>query len=422
MRIAFTTLGCKINQYETEQMRLEVAASGNTVVSFHEEADVYIINTCTVTAKSDYQCRQAIRAAVRRGEGAKIVVTGCYAETRPDEIRKIPGVDIVIGNQEKGTIPGTLIAESTSASTPAMSVPEYSSSPARTRGFLKIQDGCNKGCSYCIVPVARGRSRSIAPGVVIGEFEEMVGKGCPEIVLSGIHIGAYGADLAPAVNLTRLITALLDKRGRARVRLSSIEPREITGDLIGMLGKGLCRHLHIPLQSGDDAVLAAMKRDYTAGFYQDLVEGIAARVPGIALGADVMVGFPGEGEKQFENTVRLIQNSPLTHLHVFSYSRRPGTEAAVMDDQVPEQIKKERSERLRELGREKNAAFRKRFAGSALNVVIESKTDPATGALSGLTDNYIRVLIPELKQEAVGKEVTVKITESETPLTIGTIC
>lgn len=419
MRIAFTTLGCKINQYETEQMRLDVLARGNTVVSFQEQADVYIINTCTVTAKSDYQCRQTIRAAVRRGPGAKVVVTGCYAETRPDEIRKIPGVDLVIGNKEKGTIPGALIAERTSASMP---VSEPHSSPARTRGVLKIQDGCNKGCSYCIVPAARGKSRSIDPGAVIGEFEGMVGKGCPEIVLSGIHIGAYGVDLEPAVNLTRLIATLLAKRGRARVRLSSIEPREITGDLVGMLGNGLCRHLHIPLQSGDDVVLAAMKRDYTAGFYQDLVEDIAARVPGIALGADVMVGFPGEGEEQFQNTVRLIQDSPLTHLHVFSYSRRPGTEAAVMNDQVPEQIKKERSETLRELGREKNAAFRKKLAGSALSVVIESKTDPATGALSGLTDNYIRVLIPELKQEAVGKELTVKIRESETPLTIGTIC
>ncbi len=417
MRIAFTTLGCKINQYETNLMRQDLLSQGNTIVPFDAEADVYIINTCSVTAKSDYQCRQVIRAAVRRGHAAKVIVTGCYAETRPDELKNIPGVDLVIGNRDKATIPHHIMKEvSTSIPEipPTGSVPVSIKTPqGQTRGFLKIQDGCDNRCSYCIVPLARGGSRSVGFANVVSEFERLVRKGCPEVVLTGIHIGAYGSDLRPVTDLTELLAALISKRGHTRIRLSSIEPTEITAELISYLGPALCRHLHIPLQSGDDTILTAMKRNYTSGFYRVVLEDISQRVPGVALGADVMVGFPGEGEKEFQNTLELVEQSPLTHLHVFSYSPRPGTRAAELMQQVPDQVKKERSETLRELGNKKNFDFRKKCQGSELKVVVEDKKDVHSGLLTGLTDNYMRVLVFGAKNSHIGKELSVKIETVE---------
>lgn len=417
MRIAFTTLGCKINQYETDLMRKDLVSQGNTIVPFDSEADVYIINTCSVTAKSDYQCRQVIRAAVRRGEAAKIVVTGCYADTRPDELKNIPGVDLVVGNRDKATIPYRIMKE-VSATLPDIpptggtSVP-IKTLPEKTRGFLKIQDGCDNRCSYCIVPLARGGSRSVEFATVVSEFERLVQRDCPEVVLSGIHIGAYGSDLRPVTGLTELLATLISKRGHTRIRLSSIEPTEITDELISFLGPTLCRHLHIPLQSGDDTILTAMKRNYTSGFYRGVLEKISQRVPGVALGADVMVGFPGEGEKEFQNTLELVEQSPLTHLHVFSYSPRPGTRAAELKQQVPDRAKKERSEVLRDLGNKKNFDFRKKSQGSELKVVVEDKKDVHSGLLTGLTDNYMKVLVSGAKSSHIGKEMSVKIEKVE---------
>jgi threonylcarbamoyladenosine tRNA methylthiotransferase MtaB len=412
MRIAFTTLGCKINQFETDVLRRDFELRGNTTVPFNAEADVYIINTCSVTAKSDYQCRQAIRSAVRRGRGAKVVVTGCYAELQPDEIKKIPGVNIVYGNSDKTVIPGRLAAELFPAQAGVAYNPvadDLQAARSRTRGFLKVQDGCSNSCAYCIVPLARGSSRSVPMSDVIREFRRLVRSGCLEIVLTGIHIGTYGADLGEGANLTELIRILLAERGDARIRLSSIEPGEVTQELIGFLGKGLCRHLHIPLQSGDDTILASMQRNYTSNFYKDLTAEIAERIPDIALGADVMVGFPGEGDLEFSNTMRLVKESPLTHLHVFSYSPRPGTKAADMEAQVPEKVKKMRSEALRKLAREKNQVFREMHIGAEASVVVESKVDAGSGLLTGLTDNYIRVLISGAKKEHINKKKYVRI-------------
>jgi threonylcarbamoyladenosine tRNA methylthiotransferase MtaB len=424
MRIAFTTLGCKINQYETDLMRQDLASRGNTIVPFDAEADVYVVNTCTVTAKSDYQCRQVIRSAVRRGRDAKVVVTGCYAATRPEEIRKIPGVNLVIGNTDKAIIHDHIMK---TASVPDQAVPGTRNEPTkalygRTRGYLKIQDGCNNQCSYCIVPLARGGSRSADPGQLVNEFERLVQAGCPEIVLTGIHIGTYGADLENGPDLTGLLRALLRKRRRSRLRLSSIEPKEISEGIIDLLGQGLCRHLHIPLQSGDDAILASMKRDYTSGFYSELLEQIVQRVPDIALGADIIVGYPGEGDEEFQNTIDLVEKSPLTHLHVFSYSPRPRTPAARMKAQVLEQVKKERSEALRMLGRKKNFYFRKKCQESILNVVVEDKINAITGLYTGLTDNYIRVNISGAKKAHIGKEILVRITTVTEDATTAEIC
>ena len=413
MRIAFTTLGCKINQYETDLMRRDLQSKGNSIVPFDAEADVYIINTCSVTAKSDYQCRQVIRSTVRRGKGARVVVTGCYAETRPGELKNMPGVDLVIGNRDKATIPDQIMKEAAASVhevTSCGSVPiPIKTLPGRTRGFLKIQDGCDNRCSYCIVPLARGSSRSVGFSSVVDEFEGLVRTDCPEVVLTGIHIGAYGSDLRPKTGLTELISALISKRDRTRIRLSSIEPTEITPEIIGFLGPALCRHLHIPLQSGDDAILAAMKRNYSSGFYREVLENISQQVPGVALGADVMVGFPGEGEKEFQNTLDLVERSPLTHLHVFSYSPRPGTPAAELKQQVPEQVKKARSEALRDLGNRKNFDFRNKSMGTEVKVVVEGKRDMNSRLLTGITDNYIRVLVFGAKNSDIGKEISVRI-------------
>jgi threonylcarbamoyladenosine tRNA methylthiotransferase MtaB len=423
MRIAFTTLGCKINQFETDALQQDFLSRGNTVVPFDVEADVYVINTCSVTAKSDTQSRQMIRSAVRRGNGAKVVVTGCYAEMHPEEIHSMPGVALVIGNSDKARI-----SDQVMSMVSACNPDSYSASKSvlntlhtRTRGFLKIQDGCNNRCSYCIVPLARGCSRSASPDDVLREFRSLVDRGCPEVVLTGIHIGTYGSDLEQSLSLTNMLQMLIPSRGRTRIRLSSIEPNEITRDMINYLGQGLCRHLHIPLQSGDDAILASMKRNYTSCFYEDLLERIAKRVPGVALGADIIVGYPGEGDKEFQNTMRIVERSPLTHLHVFSYSPRPGTPAAEKKDQVPEQIKKERSATLRILGMKKNLLFRKMHQGSDLDVIIEDKIDRDTGLLTGLTDNYIRVMIYGAKKENIGGKISVRINEVKEQGNFGSI-
>jgi threonylcarbamoyladenosine tRNA methylthiotransferase MtaB len=407
MRVAFTTLGCKINQYETDAMRQAAAEEGNVIVPFDSEADVYVINTCSVTAKSDYQCRQMIRAAIRRGEGARVIVTGCYAETRPQEIRNIPGVSMVLGNGEKTIITRYLSASAGTGH--VLASDHHEAVKGRTRGVLKIQDGCDSRCTYCIVPLARGASRSVPRGEIIRMFDQAIDAGCPEVVLSGIHIGRYGQDLVPRESLTVLIRDLLARKKQARIRLSSIEPNEVTDDLISMFGHGLCRHLHVPLQSGDDAILRSMNRTYGSVLYRELVETVAMKVPDIAIGADVMVGFPGEGEKEFQNTYDLVEDLPLTHLHVFSYSSRQGTPAAAMQGQVSERIKKERNEALRALAFKKNLAFREGFIGKTVGIVLEEGQTTGTGMYSGLTDNYVRVHVSGVQKADIGREINIRI-------------
>jgi len=414
MRIAFATLGCKINQYESDLLCQDLQARGNSIVPFEADADVYIINTCSVTAKSDSQCRKIIRSAVKRGGGASVVVTGCYAETRPDELRAIPGVKLIVGNRDKSSLATRISQEQAEATVSAAHDPiAHQTTRRKTRGFLKIQDGCDNRCSYCIVPLARGGSRSVPSEEVMKEFENLVRAGFPEIVLTGIHIGTYGLDLPNRTDLTSLLAKMFAIRGPARIRLSSIEPNEITAEIINYLGQGLCRHLHIPLQSGDDTILSNMGRKYTSAYYRGLLSNIASQVPGVALGADIMVGFPGEGERAFQNTLSLVAETPLTHVHVFSYSPRPGTPASQMNNQVSEATKKERSETLRELGRKKNTDFRMKCKGSVYQVIVEAKKDARTGFLMGLTDNYIRVAVSGAQSSQIGTETRVMLEKVE---------
>ena len=403
-KVAITTLGCKVNQCESAGIAEAMAARGITLVPFEAEADCYIVNTCTVTGRTDDQSRRLIRRAIRRNPAAAVLATGCYAQRAPEEIARIPGVRIVAGNAEKLHL-YDIIEEFADGKGPQVRVGEIRSEkrftplgaaviPGHTRAFLKIQDGCDALCSYCIVPRVRGGSRSLRPAEVADGIASLAGRGFREVVLSGIHLGAYGRDLAPATDLTAVVRRIVEERPIERVRLSSIEPREITAELLALIGPPgiVCRHLHIPLQSGDDGILAAMNRDYDAAFFRGLIRNILATIPGIAIGIDAMVGFPGENEAAFANTLRLVEELPLAYLHVFPFSRRPGTPAAAMPGQVPEADKRQRVKRLRTIGAEKRRVFAEKSIGAPLAVLIEGKKDKSTGFFTGFSDNYTPVV------------------------------
>ena len=404
VRVAMATLGCKVNQCESAGIAEALAARGMALVPFTEVADGYIINTCTVTGRTDYQSRQLIRRAIRKNPAAAVLVTGCYAQRAPDEIARIPGVRFVTGNAEKERIPD-ILCEMT-AGVQRILVGDIRKEkgisrlgatvfPEHTRAFLKIQDGCDAFCSYCIVPRARGASRSLPQEEVLEKIASISRAGYREIVLTGIHLGAWGRDLQPHADLATLVQRIADGCAVERLRLSSIEPRELNGEIIALIGRSetVCRHLHIPLQSGDDGILAAMRRDYDAAFFREIVRNLVATVPGIAIGVDVMAGFPGETEEAFANTLRFVEEMPLAYLHVFPYSRRPGTPAATMAWQLPEGEKKRRAEQLRAVGAAKRQAFAERFIGLPLQVLVEGRTDKNSGYPVGFSDNYIPIAV-----------------------------
>jgi threonylcarbamoyladenosine tRNA methylthiotransferase MtaB len=402
-KFAMATLGCKVNQCESAGIAETMAVQGMKLVPFEEEADCYIVNTCTVTGRTDYQSRQLIRRAIRRNPASVVVVTGCYAQRSPEEIARIPGVRIIAGNAEKSRL-SEFIRELAEGKGPQVRVGDIRSKkrfsslgvaafPEHTRAFLKIQDGCDAFCSYCIVPQARGANRSLPPAEVEEGIYFLAKGGFREVVLTGIHLGAYGRDLIPATDLTAIVRRIAETKPVERLRLSSIEPREIADELISLIGSSgvVCRHLHIPLQSGDDGILAAMNRDYDASFFRNLIQRVHTAVPDIAVGIDVIAGFPGETERAFANTLRLVEGLPVAYLHVFPYSRRPGTAAAEMPDQVPESEKKRRAELLRRVGAAKRQAFAVRSIGTPLTVLIEGRIDKSTGFPVGFSDNYIPV-------------------------------
>jgi threonylcarbamoyladenosine tRNA methylthiotransferase MtaB len=404
IRVAVATLGCKVNQFESAGIVEALTARGMTIVPFAEVADGYIINTCTVTGQTDYQSRQLIRRAIRKNPAAAVIVTGCYAQRASEEIARIPGVRFITGNAEKERIPDILCEMPTGVSRilvgdihkeKEISRLGATVFPEHTRAFLKIQDGCDAFCSYCIVPHARGGSRSLPPDEVLERITSISRAGYREVVLTGIHLGAWGRDLQPQADLLTLVRRITEASIVERLRLSSIEPRELSEGLIALIGAAgtVCRHLHIPLQSGDDMILAAMHRDYNTAFFRDLVRKLHMNVPGIAIGIDVMAGFPGETEEAFANTLRMVEEMPIAYLHVFPYSRRPGTPAATMAGQLLEEEKKRRAERLRAVGAAKRQAFAGRFIGTPLQILVEGKTDKNTGFPVGYSDNYIPVAV-----------------------------
>ncbi|HDQ03692.1 MAG TPA: tRNA (N(6)-L-threonylcarbamoyladenosine(37)-C(2))-methylthiotransferase MtaB [Deltaproteobacteria bacterium] len=404
IKVALATLGCKVNYCESAALDEDFRNNNFLSVPFNSFADVYIINTCTVTAYSDYQSRQLIRRAKKINRMAKIIVTGCYAQIAPGDISRIEGVNLIVGNSQKIIIPQyinniqnnsvTVMVDDIFAQKEFCYMP-VSRFTERTRAFLKIQDGCNSLCSYCIIPFARGRSRSMSLDKVISAVTQFIQQHYLEIVLTGIHLGYYGQDLSFQSNLTYLLKRLIDINGNARFRLSSIEPREITDELINIISeeKSFCRHLHIPLQSGDDNILASMNRDYDSHFYRQLIEKIMDKIEDIAIGVDVMVGFPGEGTAQFNNTFKLLSDLPVAYLHVFPYSERPHTAAQKIYPKVPDKTKKERAATLRNLSLLKREKFASRFLGKKLKVLVEQSKDKKTGFFKGFSDNYLPFLI-----------------------------
>jgi threonylcarbamoyladenosine tRNA methylthiotransferase MtaB len=407
-RIAFATLGCRLNQVESDELAALAAAAGYRVVDAADLAEVYVINTCTVTARADASDRQAIRRLRRERPAALLVATGCYAETQPDALRAMGALDAVVGNRDKYRLPAVLarlMGRGEPAREPALAVaaageparadavPAGLAPLGRSRAFVKIQDGCQHRCAFCIVPAARGASRSRAVEAVVGQAESLVAAGHAEITLTGVDIGHYGADLQPRTTLAALIRRLAEVRGLRWLRLSSILPAYFTPELIEVVTGSpvVAPHLHVPLPSGSDAVLRAMRRPYHTALYRRVVERLSTGVADLGLGTDVIVGHPGEGEAEFQETMRLVRDLPFSYLHVFAYSDRQGTEAARLPGRAGAPAVRERSQRLRALGEEKAAGFRRSLLGRAHDALVLDAPDPLSGRLTGLTGHFVEV-------------------------------
>lgn len=380
MKVSILTLGCKANQSESIEIESYLRSAGCSIVDLNEGPEICIINTCTVTAKSDYQSRQLIRRAIR--SSSEVIVTGCYAEVNRDRIASMEGVSRVVPNEKKYLIIEELVNKN------SINTLDYSS--GRSRYFLKIQDGCNYSCSYCIIPRARGRSRSIKPDSIIERIRQ-VSSYYKEVILTGIHLGTYGYDIQPKLKLSGLIELILKETSIFRIRLSSLEIREIDDHLLDLLGEPrICRHLHTPLQSGDNNVLKRMKRNYNIQEFVKGVYKIIDRYPDISLGTDVIAGFPGESEEAFNNTVKIIESLPFSYLHVFPYSVRSGTEAAKMRPLIDDYTKKHRASILREIGNQKRLDYMRSQIGKVLDVLIEKRN---RDHYIGLSSNYLKVRV-----------------------------
>jgi len=430
--VAFHTLGCKVNHYETEAIWQLFKNQGCERVDFESNADVYVINTCTVTNTGDKKSRQVIRRAIRQNPDAVICVTGCYAQTSPAEIMAIPGVDVVVGTQDRtkmldyieqykeerqpingvGNIMKNRVYEE-------LDVPAFTD---RTRASLKIQEGCNNFCTFCIIPWARGLMRSRDPKEVIRQAQQLVDAGYKEIVLTGIHTGGYGEDLKD-YNLAALLRDLESQvKGLKRIRISSIEASQLTDEVIDVINKSnlVVRHLHIPIQSGSNTVLKRMRRKYTMEFFAERLELLKKALPGLAITSDVIVGFPGETEEEFMETYNFIKEHKFSELHVFPYSKRTGTPAARMPDQIDENIKNDRVHKLITLSDQLAKEYSSQFENEVLEVIPEEpfKENPESGLYEGYTDNYLKVVFPA-SEDMVGKLVKVKITKAGYPYNEG---
>ena len=403
--VSVSTLGCRLNQVESQELMGLLERHGFRTVGDEEHAQVYVVNTCTVTGRADFSDRQLIRKVTRDHPGALMVVTGCYAQTDPHAVTRLPGVDLVIGNQEKYRLP-ELLSDLVKRRRPEVMVSDIRNArdvpvapfgrvSGRSRASVKIQDGCQHRCAFCIVPTARGASRSQDPKVVADQVEALVEAGYPEITLTGVDIGHYGWDMIPRTTLAALVRRLAETPGLRWLRLSSVLPAYFTPELREVV-TGLptvVPHLHLPLQSGSDRVLRLMRRPYNTRMYRMLVEDLAGAMPGLGLGTDLIVGHPGEREEDFEATLGLVRALPFSYLHVFAYSDRKGTEAARLPERVPSAAIRERSRTLRTAGREKSLAFRRDMVGQQREVLVLTARDRGTGLLSGLTSNYVEVLL-----------------------------
>jgi threonylcarbamoyladenosine tRNA methylthiotransferase MtaB len=416
-RVAFATFGCKLNQWETQCLERQIR-SRFSIVGFDCDADIYVINTCTVTGSSDAQARQLIRKTVRERRGAKVVVTGCYAERAEGEISSIDGVDYVVGNEGKGRLAHVLSERYSDGRQSDAAPASRGPNEGRSRAHVAVQRGCGRGCAYCIVPSVRGPARSFKPGQIVGQVEDLLKEGYREIVLTGTYIGDYGADLEDSVDLAGLVRSLNGLvAGAARLRISSLGPSDITGQLVEAIAESenVCRHFHIAFQSGDDEILAAMKRGYDGDGVRAALGQLVRTFPDCGLGGDAMVGFPGERDGAFGKTVALVEEFPFSYLHVFVYSPRPGTAAASYRDVVPSKLGRSRSRRLRELARNRGLDFARRFMARQIEVIAEGPS-AKPGCLEGTSREYLRVHFPgesDLKGSLLPVRVDSAITGRE---------
>lgn len=411
MKVAFHTLGCKVNQYETEALRLRFRERGYEIVGETDPADIYVINTCTVTSLADRKSRQYIRKMKKQSPHSVVAVTGCYAQISPDEVKAVDGVNIVAGTNEKGKLI-QYIEEFLSERKSQLHVKPYeelrmyeetglvTATESRTRAYIKIQEGCNRFCSYCVIPYARGSVRSREPSDVLAEAEGLIGQGFKELVLTGINTALYGAEedfpeQEDGLSGIETIISRLDRLpGDFRIRLSSLEPAVVNADYVKRLlqYKKLCPHLHLSAQSGSDRILKAMNRPYGRNDYLDIVQVLKEFDPGYGITTDLIAGFPGETDSDHQDSVHLIEEAGFCKVHAFKYSQRPFTKAALMPQQIPAPLKKSRTKELIDAGEQASRRFFQENQGSVRRVLIEEYAEDY-GCLTGYTDNYIRVYI-----------------------------
>jgi threonylcarbamoyladenosine tRNA methylthiotransferase MtaB len=412
MRVAVATLGCKVNRYDSAVVEQRIDERGWTLVPFEAEADAYVVNSCTVTDRADRDARRLARAARRRNPAARVVMTGCYAQTSPAAVEALDSVDYVVGLGRVGdllrAVAGELeerVAVSDLRRAEEVTTFGISSFAGRSRAFVKVQEGCDLFCTFCIVPVARGRSRSVPARAVLDEIERLAARGFREVVLTGVHLGGYGADLDPPRDLAWLLECIAERNFPLRVRVSSVDPPEVTERLMDVMSDAstFCPHLHVPLQSADDGVLARMRRRYSAAQAVAALERLRRRLgDDVAIGTDVITGFPEESEAEFGRTAAALKELDLSYLHVFPYSVRTSTSAAKRWKELPDALVHERAVRLRELDADLRARFRRRFLGCPAEVILEGSRHAASGRWTGTSAHYLSVACatPGLAEDA----------------------
>lgn len=428
-KVVLHTLGCKLNFSETSTIGKEFLSKGFEVVDFKENADVYVFNTCTVTENAERECRQLVRRALRSNPQAFVIVTGCYAQLRPEQISSIDGVDAVLGSTEKFKIFSLLqdfekkdlsciYVSQTNSLNGEFGFASSSEADSRTRAYLKIQDGCDYKCSFCTIPLARGLSRSMNPDFVLTEFRKLIHEGYKEIILTGVNVGDYGTSFN--TNLYQLLQKLIKVDGNFRIRISSIEPNLLTDDIVKLTADSnkLCKHFHIPLQSGSPAILKSMQRRYTVDHYKSIISMIKNIIPDAGIGGDVIVGFPGETEKNFLETYELLRDLPLSYLHVFTYSERPDTKAVSLPGVVDISERKRRNSKLRNLSERKKHLFYSDMIGKDLDVLFENEC--IDGSIKGFSSNYVRIENP-YDSRIINEFTTIEITSADDVLCRGNI-
>ena len=426
-KVAFYTLGCKVNQYETNAIAQEFIKKNYEIVDFDTESDVYIINTCTVTSIADKKSRQIIRQAKKLNADSIVVATGCYAQVGKEELEKIEEIDIIVGNTDKNNIISIVEEYSKGKEIKVGKIEEEKdfqdfgtiTYTEKTRAVIKVQDGCNNFCTYCLIPYARGRIRSRKPESVVQEVKNIVKMGIKEVVITGIHVASYGKDFENNYRLIDLLEEINKIEGLRRIRLGSLEPNLITEEFVARLGNvnKICDHFHLSLQSGCDETLKRMNRKYTTAKFEHGTKLLRAKFPNVALTTDVIVGFPGETEEEFEETYRFLSKIKFSKMHIFKYSPRKGTVAAKMKNQVIPEIKEQRSNKLIELSNENEIDFLEKYIGQEIEVLFESKT--TNGYTQGHTTNYISVITEGEKLENTIK--TVQVLKRENLELVGTI-